>query len=151
MTKRDIRKLIRKVHTPFKNKDVLDIAKSLGVDIKASAECLEDFGLEKFPLNTYTGSVLATTKGIPTIYYNEKHLYANFIIAQMIVCYLAWYYIGEIPATDLMNYGAITMLVPKLALKNCTFSEADFSNKYHIPLQAVVEYFNTSREGLRTS
>lgn len=142
MTKRDIRKLIRKVHTPFKSKDVIDIAKSLGVDIKASAECLEDFGVEKFPLNTYTNSVLATTKGIPTIYYNEKAQYVNFIIAQMIIAYLCWYNKNEIPETDLMNYGAITMLIPKFALKNRTLSEVDFSEKYNIPLSVVNQYFN---------
>ncbi len=155
MTKRDIRKLIKKVHTSSKGKysieaDSIDIANRLSLAIKTSAECLEDFGVSDFPLNADTKSILAVTHDEPTIYYDEKDIYFNFSIAQMIIAYLCWHYKYEVPEQSLMNYGAITMLVPKFALKNCTLSDTEFSNKYHIPLKAVVEYFNTSREALRT-
>lgn len=67
----------------------------------------------------------------------------------MIIAYLCWRYKHEVPEQSLMNYGAITMLIPKFALKNCTISDTEFSNRYNIPPKAVVEYFNASREALR--
>lgn len=151
MTKRDIRKLIKKVHTPFKGKysvevDAMDIADRLSLAIKTSAECLEDFGVSDFPLNANTSSILAETHNKPTIYYDEKNMYYNFSIAQMIIAYLCWRYKHEVPEQPLMNYGAIIMLIPKFALKNCTLSDTEFSNRYHIPLKVVIEYFNANKE-----
>lgn len=154
MTKRDIRKLIKKVRTPFKGNyfveaDVIDIAHRLNLTLKTSAKCLEDFGVSDFPLNADTKSILAETHGEPTIYYDEKNTYKNFLIATMIVAYLCWCYKHEVPEQSLMNYGAITMIVPKFALKNCTLSDTEFSNRYNIPPKVVVEYFNARREALR--
>lgn len=151
MTKRDIRKLIKKVHTPSKGKysveaEAIDIANRLSLELKTSAECLEDFGVDYFPLNADTKSILAVTHDDPTIYYDEKNTYKNFSIATMIIAYLYWHYKHEIPEQSLLNYGAVTMLIPKCALKNCTLSDTEFSNKYHIPLKVVIEYFNANRK-----
>lgn len=151
MTKRDIKKLIKKIHTPFKGKysveaDAIDIANRLNLIIKTSAECLEDFGVSNFPLNAKTSSILAETHNEPTIYYDEKNTYRNFSIATMIIAYLCWRYKHEIPEQSLLNYGAITMLIPKFVLKSHTLSDTEFSNRYHIPLKVIIEYFNANRE-----
>lgn len=142
MDVKELHKFIRK-HVKINNAysvDAKTLAESLGIVVKDSSECLNVFGVEKFPLNEETQSVYVFHNFEHIIYYNEKHENSNFSIATMIVAQLGWYHLGEVLSIELCRLGATMLLVPKFNFADKDASLSEIADKFKIPLPYIRQY-----------
>lgn len=140
MTYQELRDIyIKYIEIPCmeKTSNAIDIALDLGLAVKNSMGCKQDFP-DKNPLRN-NDAIYALFKGEFTIYYDEKSAYKNFAIAHEIAHHLLRHTSDGVEQHHDANILAAIIVTTNKEQK--TESAITLSEKYKIPYVIAREYY----------